>query len=68
MNFNYTAFTSGVFIQKYYWKLFFVSGVFAFQPEFSEPLANLTVAVGRDATFTCMVQHLGGYRVCKKFY
>ncbi|XP_075215406.1 lachesin-like [Lycorma delicatula] len=38
-------------------------GVSGFQPEFSEPLANLTVAVGRDATFTCMVQHLGGYRV-----
>lgn len=35
----------------------------AFQPEFAEPLANITVAVGRDATFTCVVQHLGGYRV-----
>ncbi|XP_047118293.1 lachesin-like [Schistocerca piceifrons] len=35
----------------------------AFQPEFAAPLANLTVAVGRDATFTCQVRHLGGYRV-----
>ncbi|XP_046661558.1 lachesin-like [Homalodisca vitripennis] len=34
-----------------------------FQPEFAEPLENLTIAVGRDATFRCMVQHLGGYRV-----
>ncbi|KAG8333229.1 hypothetical protein J6590_005987 [Homalodisca vitripennis] len=33
-----------------------------FQPEFAEPLENLTIAVGRDATFRCMVQHLGGYR------
>ncbi|XP_039276696.1 lachesin-like [Nilaparvata lugens] len=38
-------------------------GILAFTPTFSEPLSNLTVAVGRDATFTCMVQHLGGYRV-----
>ncbi|KAK6630678.1 hypothetical protein RUM43_014667, partial [Polyplax serrata] len=35
----------------------------AYQPEFSEPIANLTVPVGRDATFKCVVQHLGGYRV-----
>jgi hypothetical protein len=35
----------------------------AFQPEFSEPITNLTVPVGRDATFQCMVTHLGGYRV-----
>jgi hypothetical protein len=35
----------------------------AFQPEFSEPISNLTVPVGRDATFQCMVLHLGGYRV-----
>ena len=36
----------------------------AYQPEFAEPIANLSVAVGRDATFQCMVLHLGGYRVC----
>jgi hypothetical protein len=35
----------------------------AYQPEFAEPIANLSVAVGRDATFQCMVLHLGGYRV-----
>ncbi|XP_026319511.1 contactin-6-like, partial [Hyposmocoma kahamanoa] len=35
----------------------------AFQPEFAEPLTNLTVAIGRDATFRCLVQNLGGYRV-----
>ncbi|XP_026471340.1 lachesin-like [Ctenocephalides felis] len=35
----------------------------AFQPEFAEPIVNLTVAVGRDATFRCLVLHLGGYRV-----
>jgi neurotrimin len=34
-----------------------------FQPEFTEPLENLTVPVGRDATFTCIVRGLGGYRV-----
>ncbi|KAL0901641.1 hypothetical protein ABMA27_006850 [Loxostege sticticalis] len=35
----------------------------AFQPEFAEPITNLTVPVGRDATFKCLVQNLGGYRV-----
>ncbi|KAH9638017.1 hypothetical protein HF086_014878 [Spodoptera exigua] len=35
----------------------------AFQPEFAEPLMNLTVPIGRDATFRCLVQNLGGYRV-----
>ncbi|KAJ6637534.1 Lachesin [Pseudolycoriella hygida] len=37
--------------------------VLAFQPEFAEPIVNISVAVGRDATFTCHVRHLGGYRV-----
>ncbi|KAJ8736436.1 hypothetical protein PYW08_007092 [Mythimna loreyi] len=35
----------------------------AFQPEFAEPLMNLTIPIGRDATFRCLVQNLGGYRV-----
>lgn len=34
-----------------------------FGPEFTAPVNNITVAVGRDATFTCPVHHLGGYRV-----
>ncbi|XP_063980624.1 neurotrimin-like [Diachasmimorpha longicaudata] len=32
-------------------------------PEFKAPITNLTVALGRDAIFTCLVDHLGGYRV-----
>ncbi|KAJ8984414.1 hypothetical protein NQ317_012477 [Molorchus minor] len=35
----------------------------AYQPEFAEPIVNLSVPVGRDATFRCLVHHLGGYRV-----
>ncbi|CAH1103656.1 unnamed protein product [Psylliodes chrysocephalus] len=35
----------------------------AFEPDFLYPLENLTVAQGRDATFTCVVNNLGGYRV-----
>ncbi|XP_014356282.2 lachesin [Papilio machaon] len=35
----------------------------AFQPEFAEPISNLTVPIGRDAIFRCLVQNLGGYRV-----
>lgn len=34
-----------------------------FQPEFAEGIVNISVAIGRDATFTCHVRHLGGYRV-----
>lgn len=38
-----------------------------FVPEFSQPLENLTVPLGREAVFHCIVNHLGGYRVsaCK---
>ncbi|OAD62865.1 Lachesin [Eufriesea mexicana] len=35
----------------------------AFPPEFAGPITNLTVPVGRDATLTCLVKHLGGYRI-----
>jgi hypothetical protein len=37
--------------------------VLAFEPDFVFPLENVTVAQGRDATFTCVVNNLGGYRV-----
>lgn len=32
-----------------------------FQPEFAEPLENLTIAIGRDATFLCSVRGLGKF-------
>ncbi|XP_055305244.1 opioid-binding protein/cell adhesion molecule isoform X2 [Sitodiplosis mosellana] len=35
----------------------------SFEPDFVFPLENVTVAQGRDATFTCVVNNLGGYRV-----
>ncbi|XP_066942289.1 neurotrimin-like isoform X2 [Macrobrachium rosenbergii] len=37
--------------------------VVSYEPEFLEPLKNVTVTEGREATFTCVVDHLGGYRV-----
>lgn len=37
--------------------------VTAFEPDFVFPLENVTVAQGRDASFTCVVNNLGGYRV-----
>lgn len=43
--------------------LFVFAVALTFQPEFAEPILNISVAVGRDATFTCHVRHLGGYRV-----
>ncbi|XP_055526091.1 lachesin isoform X7 [Wyeomyia smithii] len=39
------------------------AAVAAFEPDFVYPLENVTVAKGRDATFTCVVNNLGGYRV-----
>lgn len=42
--------------------------VLSFQPEFAEPIVNISVAVGRDATFTCHVRHLGGYRVSRYYW
>ncbi|KAK2587204.1 hypothetical protein KPH14_002947 [Odynerus spinipes] len=33
------------------------------EPEFLYPLENVTIPQGRDATFTCAVKNLGGYRV-----
>ncbi|XP_048262529.1 uncharacterized protein LOC125385267 [Bombus terrestris] len=35
----------------------------AFPPEFADTIQNVTVSLGRDATFTCLVNHLGCYRV-----
>ncbi|XP_043214360.1 lachesin-like isoform X1 [Amphibalanus amphitrite] len=40
-----------------------LTAVHAVRPMFVESLKNLTVPIGRDATFTCVVRHLGGYRV-----
>lgn len=33
------------------------------EPDFAYPLENVTIPQGRDATFTCVVKNLGGYRV-----
>ncbi len=35
------------------------------EPAFLSPLQNLTVNVGRNATFTCFVSHIQEYRVSK---
>ncbi|XP_068218541.1 uncharacterized protein [Palaemon carinicauda] len=45
------------------WNQSLLSGPVCFSPEFSGPVANVTVPRGRDAKFTCLVRHLGGYRV-----
>lgn len=39
------------------------SGLSTFEPEFVEPVANVTVAIGRQATLSCAVSHLGSYKV-----
>nr|XP_045598381.1 protein amalgam-like isoform X1 [Procambarus clarkii] len=42
--------------------LVFLTGWAMGQPDFAAPLNNVSVPVGRDATFSCMVNDLGGYR------
>lgn len=32
-------------------------------PKFSEPITNVTVAVGREAILVCLVEDLGAYKV-----
>jgi len=39
------------------------SAALGFEPDFLYPLENVTIAQGRDAMFTCVVNNLGGYRV-----
>ena len=44
----------------------FVAGQIAVtepEPEFLQPLENHTVTQGRDVFFTCVVNHLGPYKV-----
>lgn len=33
------------------------------EPEFVEPLQNLTVTAGRDVKLRCVVKHVGSYKV-----
>ncbi|XP_024084315.1 lachesin, partial [Cimex lectularius] len=40
-----------------------VQNALGLEPDFLFPLENLTIAQGRDAMFTCVVNNLGGYRV-----
>jgi hypothetical protein len=32
-------------------------------PKFGKPLNNLTISVGREAVFACIVENLGPYKV-----
>lgn len=32
-------------------------------PKFAEPITNVTVPVGREATLVCIVDDLGSYKV-----
>ncbi|XP_034948618.1 lachesin-like [Chelonus insularis] len=45
-----------------------VPTVTSLEPDFLYPLENVTIAQGRDATFTCVVNNLGGYRVSPSSY
>ncbi|CAG9784790.1 unnamed protein product [Diatraea saccharalis] len=36
------------------------------EPRFAEPIPNVTVALGRDASLPCVVEHLGTYKITKQ--
>ena len=36
------------------------------EPQFLQPLENMTASQGRDVQFTCIVDHLGPYRVRRR--
>lgn len=38
------------------------------EPEFDVQLPNLTIKLGSDAAFTCIVKHLGEYKVNKYYF
>ncbi|XP_037080307.1 neurotrimin-like [Pollicipes pollicipes] len=42
---------------------FLLSSVAGLKPVFVKSLGNVTVPEGREATFTCVVHHLGGHKV-----
>ncbi|CAK1552757.1 unnamed protein product [Leptosia nina] len=37
-------------------------------PRFAEPIPNVTVALGRDASLPCVVEHLGNYKVSAAYW
>lgn len=39
---------------------------FSDMPKFAEPITNVTVPVGREATIVCIVDDLGSYKVKRK--
>lgn len=50
------------------YEFFYFSGQItpAVMPQFLFPLENHTVIQGRDISFTCVVEHLQGYKVLQK--
>jgi hypothetical protein len=38
------------------------------EPRFAEPIPNVTVALGRDASLPCVVEHLGNFKVRKYIF
>lgn len=39
--------------------------LFLEMPKFAEPITNVTVPVGREATLVCIVDDLGSYKVSR---
>lgn len=46
------------------WKINRYSHILAPEPNFSSPIANITVPVGREGVLTCVVHDLISYKVC----
>lgn len=37
------------------------------EPEFAEPIPNVTIPVGRDVSLPCVVSNLGNYKVFESY-
>lgn len=51
------------FVLCFYFKIFIFVAAMTEEPRFVEPIPNVTVALGRDASLPCIVENLGTYKV-----
>ena len=61
LNLAKAAFVDAFFCNVKFW--FVLIGLMAPEPEFVEPLQNVTVTAGRDIKLQCSVKHLASFKV-----
>lgn len=67
---NYSNITSArarVCVNIYFYFYFYVTVLSLLEPEFAEPIPNVTIPVGRDVSLPCVVSNLGNYKVFESY-